>query len=295
MDIDEYLESLENGEDNSSIEDALASLDNAGEDAEQTSEETGTESQDAGSDNETETETEEEDEQTSEESDESETEETTEEAKPEKRKQTPEENARYAEQRRQKQIEDRVKAELERIKQEDPAYKVAKQLSEMYGQPIEVIQKQLEEARIAKQAEQQGVSVDEVRSRERLSQLEQQNKRLQFEMWRTRVDSEADTVHKEFPMLSDDELKQAKFYLIEKLGPDVPFEDAVYALHGKKIIQAQREAAKNDALAEMSGRKKGAPPQQSGKPAPAAQALTPDELYIAKKMGLTPEEYQKYK
>jgi hypothetical protein len=286
MEYEEYLASLNGEEDTSSIEDAIASLNNEIEEIDNPPAEEETET-------ETETETEESE---TEETEETETEEEPEQK--EKPKQTPEENAKFAEQRRQKQIEERVQAELKRLQEESPEFKVAKSLSDLYGQPVEEIYKQLEEARLAKQAEQMKVPVEILKKMEAETQktnaLQQQLNQLQFEAWTARVDREEVELKKEYPMLSDDDMYQAKAYLLQRLGKDVPLDNAIHALHGKKIIQSLKDSAKNDTLAEMSGRKKSALPPQSGK-ASQSVALSADELYVAKQMGMSPEEYHKYK
>src|SRR5687768_3748971 len=99
MEYEEYLASLENGEDNSSIEDALADLnkgideiDNPEPDADPDEDES--KGQGEAGDDESDADPDPADEEVID------------------TKQTPDENAKFAEQRRQKQIDDRVQAEL---------------------------------------------------------------------------------------------------------------------------------------------------------------------------------------
>ena len=213
--------------------------------------------------------------------------------------QTPEQNAYYAEQRRQKQLEEKVQQELERVKQQAPEFQMAQMLSNMYGMPVEQLYEQLQEAAIAKQAEQQGIPVEVMKQ---LSEYEQSQKSLQerlnqmeFMNWKSRVDKEAENLSKRFPMLTQDELDDAKYYLLETLkNPEFPLQQAVFALHGDKITSSLKEAAKQEALAEISGRKKGGLPPQSMKSSDTI-SLTEEERYVARMMGISEKDYIKYK
>jgi hypothetical protein len=293
MDYEEYLASLSGEEDTSSIEDAIAQINKSVDDIDNPPAEEDTDTNpetDPEGEPEGETETDPEGEPEGEPEDKPEGE--------EKPKQSAEENAKFAEARRQKAIDDRVQAELKRLQEESPEFKMAKTLSEMYNQPVEVIYQQLEEARIAKQAEQMKVPVEylkqlETEKQERLKLAEQLNQ-LQFEAWTNRMAQEETQLKTEYPMLTDDDMIEAKTFLLQRIGRDAPLDQAVNALFGKKIIQSLKQSTKNETLAELSGRKKGALPPQGGK---AAQSfdLSADELYIAKQMKMTPEEYHKYK
>lgn len=283
MDYEEYLASLGGEEDTASIEDAIAALNRE-------------EQQDPPADGE-----EEEQEQESQTSDNEEEEDpaaSTETKTEEKPKQTPEENAKFAEQRRQKQIEERAQAELERLKKESPEFKMAERLSRMYGQPVEEILKQLEEAELAKQAEEMKVPVEFLKKqeadRQETAKLRAELNQLQFQAWEVRVNQEETQILAEYPILTAEDMLESKAYLLQRLGRDASLNEAVHALHGAKIIKSLKESTKNEALAELSGRKKGALPPQGGKASESVQ-LTADELYVAKKMGMTPEEYHKYK
>lgn len=213
--------------------------------------------------------------------------------------QTSEQNAYYAEQRRQSLIEQRVQQELEKARQQAPEFQMAQMLSNMYGVPVEQLYEQLQEAAIAKQAQEQGVPVEIMRQ---LSEYEKSQQSLQdrlnqmeFMNWKSRVDKEADNLSQQFPMLSQEELDGAKYYLLETLqNPEFPLQQAVFALHGDKITSSLKEAAKQEALAEISGRKKGGLPPQSMKSSDTV-TLTDEERYIAKMMGVSEADYIKYK
>jgi phage I-like protein len=76
---------------------------------------------------------------------------------------------------------------------------------------------------------------------------------------------------------------------------DLPLENAVFALHGAKILGGLKNTAKNEALAEVSGRKKSPLPVKGGKSQNDTVSLSDEERYVAKKLGLTDKEYSKWK
>ena len=77
---------------------------------------------------------------------------------PEKKVQTPEENAKFAEMRRQQQMEQRIQEELNKRLAESPEMKAAKLLSEMYQVPPDQLYQKLEEARLQKEAQERNKS-----------------------------------------------------------------------------------------------------------------------------------------
>jgi hypothetical protein len=225
---------------------------------------------------------------------------------PERKVQTPEENARFAEERRQRQAEERAAAALEKLKQEDPAFQTAKLLEEIYGAPITQIQAQLQQARIAKMAEQQGISVDAVqqienekaavaRAQEQAALAQHEVTKMQFEKWTARVELEGQQLRKQYPVLTENDIFEATNYMLNTLkNADLPLEQVVHAVHGAKLTEAIKQQAKTEALAEISGRKQTPIPPQGGKPT-AAETLTDAEKYVAKQMGLSEEEYIKWR
>lgn len=226
---------------------------------------------------------------------------------PDKKVQTPEENAKFAEQRRQQQVEKRVQDELAKIKQTDPAFKIAQMMEKMYGLPMDQIQVKIEEAMIAEEAKLRNVPVEQVQqehvqqrvvenTQTAFTQTQEDLNIAQFQLWNHRVDAEAVPLKQALSMLNDDDFTVAKEYMLTVMrNPDASLESAVYAVHGAKITQSIREIAKNDALAEVSGRTANSLPPTGGKP-PVATTLTDDEKYAAKHIfKMSEEEYAKYK
>lgn len=206
-----------------------------------------------------------------------------------------EENARFAEQRRQQQIEKRVQEQM----QSSPEYQLAQQLAKMSGKPVDALLNELQEAYIAEQAKTQNVPVEVIRKQQeleaQLAKLQQENNMSQFMNWKSRVDAEAKAIQSEFPMLVEADIMEAQNYLLQVVrNPDMPLEQAVHAVHGKKIADYLKEKARTDALAEISGRKKSAVPPQGSKTV-ENEALTSEERYIAKSLGMSEEEYKKWK
>ena len=213
--------------------------------------------------------------------------------------QTAEQNAYYAEQRRQKLVEERVQQELQRLKQELPEFQLAQTLSNMYGVPVNELYQQLKEKEMEQQAEQRGIPVDVMRQinayEQQQMQLQEQLYTMQFQSWQNRVNDESKNLQTQYPMLDVNDIEQAKFYLLDTLkNPEIPLQNAVFALHGDKIANSLKELAKQEALAEISGRKKGGLPPQSMKSSDTP-TLTEEERYIAKMMGINESEYIKYK
>lgn len=225
---------------------------------------------------------------------------------PERKVQTPEENARFAEERRQRQAEERAAAALEKLKQEDPAFQTAKLLEELYGAPITQIQAQLQQERVKQMAAQQGISVEAAqtienekeavrRAKEEAAQAQHEVTQLQFEKWTSRVEQEGIQLRKQYPVLTEQDIFEATNYMLNTLqNPNLPLDQVVHAVHGTKLTEAIKQQAKNEALAEISGRKQTPIPPQGGKPA-AAETLTDAEKYVAKQMGLSEEEYIKWR
>lgn len=237
-----------------------------------------------------------------EESDEFEEDEIDEEEEPEteKKVQSKEENAKFAEQRRQKQLQEKIDAEVAKLKQEAPEFALAKELSEMYGVAPDQLIEQIRENRLKEEAKQKNIPLEILKEREadrqRLSQVEEELNRVRFEQWENRIQSEASTLQTEFKMLTNDDIDQAVQYILQEVrNVNMPLEQAVYALHGKKIIESLAKDKVQDDLATQSGRKKKTPlAPNNGKPS-KVKSLTAEERHIAKQFGMTEDDYLKYK
>ena len=218
------------------------------------------------------------------------------EEEPVKKVQSREENARFAEQRRQQQVEQAVQDRLRQSKE----YQTTQLLSEMYGIPQEELYDRLYQSKLEREAEEQNVPVEYLREREQLRQqqqsLQDQLHGLMFQQWQSRIESEKAQLQSQLSMLTKEDLDQAAYYMLNDLKrTDMPLEQAVFALHGSKILGGLKNTAKNEALAEVSGRKKSPLPVKGGKMQNDSVVLTDEERFIAKKLGLTDKEYAKYK
>jgi hypothetical protein len=217
-----------------------------------------------------------------------------------KKKQSKEENAKFAEKRRQSEVKKRVEAELERLKNESPEYKLAKTLSDKFGKPVEQIMAEMEEAALVEESKQSKVPLEILRNQkaanDRADQLERQLNELKFQSWQTQINADRAKLEKQYPVLESDDLDLAVDYILNTVkNVDLPLEQAVFAVHGKKIIDSLANAKVQDKLANESGRKKKtALPVGNGK-AKSTKQLTSDEAYIAKQFGMTAEEYNQYK
>lgn len=211
--------------------------------------------------------------------------------KDEKPSQSAEDNAKFAEQRRQKEAADTFK--------QSPEYKLAQTLADANGVSVPEMLQRVEDARLEAEAKKQNVPVDYLKEQQRLAtentQTRQELTMLQFQLWESRVNQETVAVKTEYPFLSDEDVEQAKEYMLTTLkNPEVSMEEVIHMVHGKKIAAGIKEAAKQEALAEMSGRKKAPLPPQGGKPVPS-NGLTAAEKAMAKAMDMSEAEYAKYK
>jgi hypothetical protein len=215
--------------------------------------------------------------------------------------QSKEENAKFAAKRRQQELERRVQAELDKLKQESPEFKLAQQLSKQFGKSPEEIMAEMAEEELKREAEATKIPIDRLRkereTESKVSQLEAQLNELRYQAWQTQIDADKQALQTKYSMLSDDDMDAAVDYILTTVqNVDVPLEQAVYAIHGQKIIEALAEQKIQDNLAKEGGRKRKTPltPTNNSKPSKVTK-LTADEQYAAKVFGMTDEEYEKYK
>lgn len=217
-----------------------------------------------------------------------------------KKKQSKEDNAKFAAQRRQQELEKKVQAELERLKNESPEFQLAKSLSDMYGRPAEEIMAEMKEAQLKAEAKQKGLPLELLRERQadrdKMQTLENELNQLKFQNWQTKIKADTESLKSQYTMLTDEDFDGAIDYILNTVrNVDLPLEQAVYAVHGKKIVEGLANAKQQEKLAKESGRKKKTPlAPNNGKPS-KVKGLTAEERYVAKQMGLTEEDYLKYK
>ena len=209
---------------------------------------------------------------------------------PTKPQQTAEENAKFAEQRRQRQLDEQLKQTAE--------YKLAKQLEELYGMPVDELAKQIEESKLQEQAKSQNIPVEYLRRQQELEQRlaaqEAEVNAQKFQAWDSRMSLEEQSLKNTYSMLTEQDFLDARMHLLESGRVNEPLERAVKYLHSEKIMTAQIEKAKQDWLAEQSGRKQSPVAVKGGKPKQVG-SLTAEESAMAKAMGISEEDYLKYK
>jgi hypothetical protein len=174
-------------------------------------------------------------------------------------------------------------------------------LAKQYGTTPDVIVKQLQEQELQKQAEQQGVPIEHLRETQELKETtkrqQDQINQLLFQQWRSQIQVESTTLlsKPEFSMLSQEDMDAAANHMLTKLkANDVPLEDVVYMLHGRKIIEGHKQKTEQEILAKESGRSKKPLAPNNRKPS-ETQTLTDEERYVARQMGLSDDDYLKYK
>lgn len=218
-----------------------------------------------------------------------------------KKVQSKEDNARFARERREKETQAKIDAEIERVRQESPEFQLAKMLAEQYGTTPDIILEQMKEQQLQKKAEAEGVPIERLRKEQELeSKLQAQEdklNRLMFSQWQNQIQVESTNLlsKPEFSMLTQADMQAAADHMLTKLkANDIPLEDVVYMLHGRKIIEGQKKNAEQELLAKESGRSKKPLAPKTGK-ASDTQTLTDEERYVARQMGLSDEDYLKYK
>jgi hypothetical protein len=218
-----------------------------------------------------------------------------------KKKQTKADNAKFAKERREREAKERADAEIERLKTESPEFQLAKMLSDTYGKPADEIMAEMREAQLQKEAQDAKIPVDILRkqrdSDDRANNLEQEIAMLKFQNWQTNIKADGQRLMSEYKMLTQEDMDKAQDYILTVAkNVEMPLEDAVYALHGKKIVESLAKGKVQDELATQSGRKKKTPlAPNNGKPPKASASLSADEKAIAKAFGMSNDEYQKYK
>jgi hypothetical protein len=209
--------------------------------------------------------------------------------------QSKEDNAKFAARRRQQELEARVQEQLKN----SPEYKLAQKLAKQFGKPIDQIMTELDDADIQQEAEQRQVTPEQVRRErerdERAERLEQENNQLRFENWQTQIQLDTNKLIEEYPMLTQEDFDKSVDYILNVAkNVELPLEDAVFAVHGKKIAKAMAKQTVQDDLANQSGRKRKTPLAPNNTKSSQSKALSADEQYIARQFGMTDDEYRKF-
>jgi hypothetical protein len=215
--------------------------------------------------------------------------------------QSKEDNAKFAAKRRQQELESRVQAELDKLKQESPEFKLAQQLSKQFGKSPEEIMAEMQEEELKREAEATKIPIERLRQEretaDKVNQLEAQLNDLRYQAWQTQINSDKQALQTKYPMLTGEDMDNAVDYILTTLqNVEVPLEQAVYSLHGQKIIEALADQKVQENLAKESGRKKKTPlAPNTTKKSQKLTTLSADEKYAAKVFGMSEEEYEKYK
>lgn len=216
--------------------------------------------------------------------------------------QTPEENAFYAEQRRQRQEAER-QAELDRQfqerQQQSPEFQIAQALAAQYGMPVEQMLQQLQESQLEQQAQTQGVPVEFLKQQQeaqnQVKSLEEKVRQMEFDSWMAKQEAEAVKIKADYPFLTDQDINEARHFMLNDLQTtSMPLSQAVVAKHQDKIMSHLKEQAKQEALAEISGRKSNGLTPNVSQSSPESQ-LTQEERHMAKMLGVSEADYLKYK
>lgn len=209
--------------------------------------------------------------------------------------QSKEDNAKFAARRRQQELDARVQEQLKN----SPEYKIAQKLAKQFGKPIDQILTELDDADIQEEAEKRQVTPETVRREretiERADRLEQENSQLKFQYWQNQIQQDTTKLLTEYPMLNQVDMDKAVDYILNVAkNVELPLEDAMFAVHGKKITKAMAKQTVQDDLATQSGRKRKTPLVPNNSKSSQSKALSADEQYIARQFGMTDDEYRKF-
>lgn len=217
-----------------------------------------------------------------------------------KREQSREENAKFAAQRRQQEIDKQVEEKLNALKAQSPEYALAKMIADGYGVTPEVALQQIKEAQLQEQSTKTGIPIEHLKAQEvtnqKVDSLTAELNMLRFQAWETNIKADTTRLQDQYKMLTAEDFESAKNYILNiAKNVNLPLEDAVYAVHGKKIIENLANSKVQDKLADESGRSKKTPPAPKNGKAPTLLQATAEEKYIAKAMGMSIGDYLKYK
>lgn len=220
----------------------------------------------------------------------------------EKQAQTPEQNAYFAEMRRQQQAAQR-EAEMRQALQNSPEYQISQLLQNQYNMPPEQILWQLQQAQLNQEAEARGVTPQQIQWERQQYQtmqaqqqlMETQQMAMQMQQFIDRMERESYQVLQQFPHLTPDDLSEAVIWGQMNNAVHLPLDVLVRTRHADKLYTVQQESARQEALAQVSGRVNNGVQPPKGKAQSSAKPLTSQEAYFAEKFGIKPEEYQKWK
>lgn len=227
----------------------------------------------------------------------------------EKPAQTAEQNAYYAQMRREQQAAQRD-AEMRQALQNSPDYQISQLLQQQYGMPPEQILWQLQQAQVHQEAEARGVSPQQIQWERQQQQtmtdqqqymqvqqqyLEMQQTAMNMQTLLDRFARESQPILQQYPHLTPDDLTDAVIWGQMNNAVHLPLEVMVRSRHADKLYSVQQESAKQEALAQVSGRAATSPQPPRGKAQPGANALTAEEAHFAQMFGMTPERYNKWR
>lgn len=220
--------------------------------------------------------------------------------------QTPEQNAYFAELRRQREAQQRAFEEQQRIealRQQMPEVQLANMLAQEYGVTPEVMLQRIQQERIAKEAQQRGITPQQLmfeRQQQEFAMrqqqmLQQQQQLLQVQSLVSRLEREGMEVRSKYPTLTPDDLTEAVIYGHQNNALHLPLESLVRMRHADKLYAVDANTMRQEALAQVSGRMTSGIKPPQGKAPSSATTLNETEAYFAKKLGIRPEDYAKYK
>jgi phage I-like protein len=165
--------------------------------------------------------------------------------------------------------------------------------------PVDQMLQQLQESQLEQQAQQQGVPVEFLKQQQetqrQMQEMESKLKQMEFEAWMSKQEVEAAQIKQDYPFLTEQDINDARHFMLNDLQTTaMPLSQAVFAKHQDKITSHLKEQARQEALAEISGRKSNGLAPNVSTSTPESQ-LSLEERAMAKALGISEEDYLKYK
>lgn len=204
------------------------------------------------------------------------------------------ENAHFAEQRRQQEA-------AQRAIDNSPQAQFVRQMEQHYGMPFQQLQQQMQQAQAIQSAERLGVPVEIAvqmqNMQNQIAAMNQQTQMREYQEFTSRVAGEQAAVAAKYPVLTDEDFGQALDYQLRVLQrPDLSVEQVVNMIHGQKIMDYAVTNARNESLAQASGRANASIPQAAVKATKEATDdydWSPEEDRVRQQMGVSRADWKK--
>lgn len=199
-------------------------------------------------------------------------------------------------QKRREREERIANQKLEEFKRTSKEFELVNTLAQMNGLSVDEMIAQLREQQIEQTAKTEGISVEAAKKQFKQSQEVEELKntvgKLQYDAWSSQLSTQAEQLKSKYPTLTDNDIAEAKNYILHTVGNvNVTLQQAVYALHGEKLVESATKAKVQEDLAKRSGRSSKTPPSPNNSQLADQVELTNAEKAMIKKLGLSEKDF----